>query len=128
MAKGAYPAENPIDRSIAHLEDSEGFLEDGQVEMAIQAVWNSMEEAVKAVAASRGLNLRSEASVWNYAGALAEDAGDRSPVAIAFRSASLLYADSDSYELTMGDLIAVHGNITAGIRDLLHRASPGRPR
>ena len=76
MATGADPAESSIDRCLAHLEDSEGFLEDGQVENAIQAVWNSMEEAVKAVAASRGLNLRSEASVWNYASALVEDAGD----------------------------------------------------
>ena len=122
------PEEEHINRSRSYLGDAESSLQDGQIEAAGPSLWRSMEEAVKAVAASRGLKLRSETNVWNYATALAEIMGDESQFALAFRYAYHVYVDSYGYGLALSDSPSLHEYIAAGVRELLDLAASGSVR
>ena len=82
-----------------------------------------MEEALMAVAASRRLNLRSDAGVWAYAGVLAETMDEVSPCLDAFDELSLISANPNGFDLSPRGWQPVHRKITAGVRELLDLAS-----
>lgn len=124
----ASPVKEYISRSQSYLQDAENSLQEGWVEIASQCLQRSLEEALKAVAASRGLNLRSDLNIWNYASALAESMGDDSLFAITLPAARFVYVDSYGYSLTPEEWQLFHGSIAAGVRELLDMATRGSRR
>ena len=119
----AKPVDEHITRSRTQLGDAEEFLDEGRVGKAAPLLWDSLEEALKAVAASRGLHLRSEANVSNFASALAETMGESSPFVVAFREAYFLYVDSFGYQLTVAQWQLIREHVAAGVAELLDLAS-----
>ena len=65
-----------VARTRQYLDNAYASLEQGEVEKAGEFLWGSMAQAVKAVAASRGVQLRSHGAVRDYAIVLARDNRD----------------------------------------------------
>ena len=112
-----------IELSRSYLQEASALLQAGQTPRVGHLLLNSMEEALKAVAASRGLNLRSESNTWDFATALASTMDDGSPVATAFNDAYFLYTDPYGYNLNHGQIQLLHEGIAAGVRELLDMAA-----
>ncbi len=117
-----------IDSSRSYLRDSASSLEEGRVDTAGELLWKSMEAAVKAVAASRGLSLRSESNVWNYAAVLEESMDQRGSFQAAFHGAYSLWAHDSWYGLTPEQWHLLRENIASGVEELLDLASRGSRR
>ena len=65
-------------QSIHYLENAFSFIEVGDLEKASEFLWGSMAEALKAVAASKEIWLKSHKDLRNYAMELARDLPDES--------------------------------------------------
>ncbi len=65
-----------VARSRHYLENAYVSLERGEVEKAGEFLWGSMAQAIKAVAAFKGVELRSHGAVRDFAMVLAKDNRD----------------------------------------------------
>jgi uncharacterized protein (UPF0332 family) len=78
------------DRCREYLQNSYASLEQNEVEKAGEFLWGSMAQAIKAVAASKNIELRSHAAIWEYARGLSKDLEDPA-LFDAFRNADSLH-------------------------------------
>ena len=76
-----------------------------------------------AVAASRRLDLRSDAGISGYAGVLFETMDQDSPYLAAYDELSLISANPNAYDLIPQGWEPVHVRISAGVRELLDLAA-----
>lgn len=90
-------------QSIHYYENALRFLEEGETEKAAEFLWGSVAEALKAVAATRGIVLRSHRDVREYARELAKELNDRS-IFDGFKEANSLHADFYEAGLTLDDV------------------------
>ncbi len=58
------------------LGEGEKLLKEGDIIQASEKFWNAVVQAIKAVAAQEGLELRTHAELWNYINTLAKRYGD----------------------------------------------------
>jgi len=87
-----------------HYQDNAlRFLQEGEVQKASEFFWGSMAQALKAVAASRGMELRSHGLIRQYARELARELGDES-IVDGFREADSLHSDFYEAGLTADDV------------------------
>jgi len=59
-----------------YLKEAEGFLAKGDSVQASEKLWGASAEIVKAVAAQRGLELKTHADLWNFTTKLSSELGD----------------------------------------------------
>ena len=80
------------------------FIEGGKAEKASEFLWGSMSQALKAVASSRGIRLRSHRQIRDYAAALARALRDKS-IWHAFNTAQSLHSNFYESGLLLEDVI-----------------------
>jgi uncharacterized protein (UPF0332 family) len=86
-----------------YLDNAFRFIAEGDVAKASEFLWGSMAEAVKAVAAMKGISLRSHRAIWDYANDMAKELDDPS-VFNAFRAAHSLHSNFYETELRVEDV------------------------
>jgi hypothetical protein len=86
-----------------YYENALNFLRQGETQKAAELLWGSIAEALKAVAATRGLRLRNHREIWEYARELARETSDES-MFDGFREAHALHTDFYEAELTIDDV------------------------
>ncbi len=93
-------------------------LERGEFEKASELLWGSMALAVKAVAALREIQLRSHASIWDYARQLSHELGDQE-LFDAFRDANRLHTNFYESDLTREVVLISEERIRGAVGKLL---------
>jgi len=73
-----------------YFKEAEGFLAKGDSVQAGEKLWGASAEIVKAVAAHRGLELRTHADLWEFATKLSSELGD-SEILKLFATANYLH-------------------------------------
>ena len=87
------------EQSRKYLENARKFLEEEDLDKASEFLWGAVAEAVKAVAAKRGLILRSHRELWEFIRELSTELND--PMLYEdFRTANYLH--SNFYEVELG--------------------------
>ena len=79
-------------QSIHYFENALVSMEAGDAEKAGEFLWGSMAEALKAVAASKGIQLTKHWEIGDYASKLAKEVGDKS-IYDAYGHASYLHSN-----------------------------------
>lgn len=105
-------------QSVHYLENAFGYMEAGDAEKAGEFLWGSMAEALKAVAASRGLELRKHWDIGDYARQLARELGDTS-IYDAFGHASYLHSNFYEAGLRMEEVRIFAEDIRKAVGKLL---------
>ena len=90
-------------QSEHYYENALNFLRQGETQKAAELLWGSIAEALKAVAASRGLRLRNHREIWEYARELARELSDES-IFDGFKAAHSLHSDFYEAGLTLDDV------------------------
>ena len=85
-------------QSRHYLENSRSAIDLGELEKAGEFLWGSMALALKAVAASKEIELRNHRLLWDYAREISKDLREES-IFTAFRDANSLH--SNFYETGM---------------------------
>ena len=93
-------------------------LNQGDYDKASEFLWGSVAEAVKAVAASKGIELRIHREPWNFTRELAKELGD-TRVYEVFRTASYLHTNFYEVELGPEDVLAAFDSIRTVVGQLL---------
>ena len=115
--------------SRSYLAQAANSLQHGLATEAGEALWRSISKGIKAVAVGRGLNLRSQSAIWDYADVLAAGRGNARALPLASQHAYLLY--NGAYrepELTMAYWLLVYETVAAGVTELLDTACRGAGR
>jgi len=92
-------------QSIHYLENAFSFIEVSDAEKASEFLWGSMAEALKAVAASKEIWLKSHKDLRNYAMELARNLPDES-IRHTFLHAQSLHSNFYETGLLMEDVVA----------------------
>jgi hypothetical protein len=79
-------------QSVHYLENAFKSMGAGDAEKAGEFLWGSLAEALKAVAASRGIRLKAHWEIGDYARDVAKQLGDKS-ILDAYRDASYLHSN-----------------------------------
>lgn len=106
------------DQSVRYLENAYKFISAGDAEKASEFLWGSMAEAIKAVAAIKGVTFRGHRQVRDYAENLAKELGDNSIFA-HFLHAESLHSNFYECELELGDVIRVAEEVRSTVDKLL---------
>ena len=93
-------------------------IEAGDPAKAGEFLWGSMAEALKAVAASKGIPLKSHGELRSYARELAKERKDESIFSV-FRSAESLHRNFYEFGFELEDVHMLIGEIRETIRKLL---------
>ena len=105
-------------QSVHYLENAILSMEAGNVEKASEFLWGSMAEALKAVAASRGRELRHHREIGKYARELAKQLGDEA-ISDVFGNASYLHTNFYEVELTIEEVYTYGDRIKVIVGKLL---------
>lgn len=97
-----------------YLENAGEFLRKGEVEKCSEFLWGSMAAVVKAVAISRGRELRHHRGIWEYAREMAKQ-GENERFFDAFREANSLHSNFYEAALTPADVELVAPRIREAI-------------
>lgn len=114
--------ENYAARSLRYLKNASKFMDEGNSEKAGEFLWGSMAQALKAVAASRGIFLRNHRQIWNYAEGLTKQVEDKS-IYDAFIHANYLHTNFYESELELGDVRRLADDIRITVGKLLNLIS-----
>jgi hypothetical protein len=90
-------------QSEHYYENALRFLQEGEVQKSAELLWGSVAEALKALAASGGRELRSHRDIWEYARELSRERNDES-IFDGFRAANSLHSDFYEGGLTLADV------------------------
>jgi len=90
-------------QSQHYCDNALKFLEQGDVQKAAEFLWGSIAEALKAIAASGGRQLRSHREIWEYAREVAKELNDES-IWFGFKAAHSLHSDFYEAGLTLDDV------------------------
>jgi len=115
-AKGS--VEKHRDQSIHYLENAFKFIEGGDAEKASEFLWGGMTQALKAVAASKEIKLKSHRQIWDYAKELSRSLNDKE-IFDAFLQANSLHSNFYESELTVVDVATLAEGIRPTIGKLL---------
>ena len=88
-------------QSIHYIQNAIKFLEQEEYEKACEFIWGSMAEAMKAVAQSKGIELKMHADLWKYARGISKELDDKN-IYDAFVKASALH--SNFYETNLNEV------------------------
>ena len=69
-------AKNYFDLNRRYLQEGESLLAKGDSAQASEKLWGASAEILKALAAQRGLELRTHAELWSFATKLSSELGD----------------------------------------------------
>lgn len=105
-------------QSLHYLDNAARSLRAGEAAKAGEFLWGSLAEAFKAVAASKGMQLRSHRDIGDYARRLARDLGDDS-IPSLYGAASHLHSNFYEAELRMEDVVPLVERIRGLVRMLL---------
>ena len=108
MIKGQLEARKKVSKfkkqSIHYFENALHFIEADDPEKASEFLWGSVSQALKAVAASRGIELRSHKQVRDYAMEIAKNLRDDS-IRHEFNSAQSLHSNFYESGLMLEDVV-----------------------
>ena len=85
-------------QSAHYFRNALKFIQNNETEKAGEFLWGSVAEIMKAAAASKGIELKTHAELWNYAQALAKELEDNA-VYDTFSKANALH--SNFYEIRL---------------------------
>ena len=100
------------------MENAFDFIKAGDAGKASEFLWGSIAEAVKAVAASKGIMVYSHAKLKQYAHELARELQDRS-ISDAFDRANSLHSNFYESTLELKDVYLVGEDVRATVGKLL---------
>ena len=106
-------------QSVHYFENALHFIEKGDAEKASEFLWGSMAQALKAVAASRDIQLRSHRDVRDYAMELARTLHDES-IGHAFDKAQSLHSNFYESGLMLDDVVVGAERVKAAVTKLLN--------
>jgi len=107
-----------VDQSLRYLENGLIFLNQGDYDKASEFLWGSAAQAVKAVAASKGIELKTHGQLWQFTRELAKELGDPR-VYETFRTASYLHTNFYEVELGPEEVLAAFDSIRLVVAQLL---------
>lgn len=87
-----------VEQSLRYMQNALSSLARHDYDKASEFLWGSAAQAVKAVAASRGMNLRSHGELWDFTRELSRDLAEPQ-IYEAFRTANYLH--SNFYEVKL---------------------------
>ena len=105
-------------QSIHFLENAFGSIQAGDVEKASEFLWGSFAQALKAVAATKDIKLKTHWSITDYARDLAKQQGDKS-IYDVYGHASYLHSNFYEAGLRMEDVEIYAEEIRDTVRKLL---------
>ncbi len=105
-------------QSKHYLENAYKFIDAGDVEKASEFLWGSMAQAIKAVAATKEITLKSHRQLWDYAESLSKELEDKS-IFDSFFHANSLHSNFYECELELKDIIRVAEEIRPTVNKLL---------
>jgi len=108
------------EQSLHYLANAYKFIEAGDVGKASEFLWGSMAEAVKAVAAIKGVTFRGHRQVRDYAYKLSRELDDKS-IYDHFSHAESLHSNFYECDREMGDVIMVAQEVRETVGKLLSR-------
>ena len=100
------------------MENAFKFIKVGSPEKAGEFLWGSMAQALKTVAASKGIELNTHQEIRRYARELAKRCKDES-IWNGFSQASYLHSNFYEDGLSMDEVVACAGIIRITVRKLL---------
>ena len=105
-------------QSIHYFENALTSIEAGDAEKASEFLWGSLAEAAKAVAASKGRELRHHWEIGDYARRLAKEMGDEI-ISEAYRGANDLHINYYEAGLSMEEVYTYVNRIRMTVSKLL---------
>jgi len=105
-------------QSVHYFENALKFIEAGDAEKASEFLWGSMSQALKAVAASKDIRLRSHKDIRDYAFELARTLPDDS-IRNAFNNAQSLHSNFYESGLMLEDVVVAAEDVKAAVAKLL---------
>ncbi|NQT47508.1 MAG: hypothetical protein HQ578_00880 [Chloroflexi bacterium] len=105
-------------QSVHYLENAFHFIEAGDAEKASEFLWGGMAQAIKAVAASKGIWLRSHRHLRDYALELTKELQDES-IKNTFYHAQSLHSNFYETGLLMEDVAMLAEDVRAEVAKLL---------
>ena len=111
-----------VRQSSHYLKNASRFIDAGDSAKASEFLWGSMAQALKAVAASRGIILKNHRQIWNYTESLTKELGDKS-IYDAFIHANYLHTNFYESELELRDIRRAAEDISM-VRDKLLNLIP----
>ena len=109
-------------QSVHYLENAYKFIDAGDSEKASEFLWGSMAQAIKAVAATKGVTLKSHRLLWDYAESLSKELEDKS-IFDSFFHANSLHSNFYECELELKDVIRVADDVRMTVGKLLQLIS-----
>ena len=105
-------------QSLRYLENAFGALNEGDFDKASEFLWGSVAEAIKAVAASKGVVLKSHRELWDWARELSKELNDES-IYDAFFKANSLHSNFYEVRLAPQDVLIAVNSIRDAVGKLL---------
>lgn len=105
-------------QSVHYLENAYKFIDAGDVEKASEFLWGSMAQAIKAVAATKEITLKSHRQLWDYTESLSKELDNKS-IFDSFFHANSLHSNFYECELELKDVIRVAEEIRMTVDTLL---------
>lgn len=107
-----------VDQSLRYLENGLISLNQGDYDKASEFLWGSIAQAIKAVAATRGIELKTHRELWEFTRELTKELDDPR-VYEAFRTASYLHTNFYEVELGPEEVVVASDDIRAVVGQLL---------
>lgn len=111
--------ENYINRSLHYLRNASNFIDSNNPEKASEFLWGSMAQALKALAASRGIHLKTHNQIRNYVNDLTKDLKDKE-IYDAFIKANYLHTNFYESELELKDVRLMAEDIRLAVGRLIN--------
>jgi len=105
-------------KALGYLENAHELLKAEEADKAGELLWGAFAEALKGLAARRGILLSSHGQVRNYARGLAAEMGDPS-IWDTYRDAEFLHSDFYETPLTPDDILPSAEKIREGVGKLI---------
>ena len=109
-------------QSTHYLENAFVSIEAGDIEKASEFLWGSMAQAIKAVAASKGRDLKRHWEIGEYARELAKQLEDEA-ISDVFGNASYLHSNFYEAGLTIDEVYTYGARIKTIVSNLLSMIS-----
>lgn len=110
------------DQSLHYLENALSLLSRGEAEKASELLWGSAAQAVKAVAAHKGIELRSHQALLRYVRELSRELGDEAIYRV-FHEAESLHSNFYEGKLETVDVWALAQSVRPLVSHLLSMVS-----
>ena len=111
-------------QSLTYLRNASKFVDAGDSEKASEFLWGSMAQAIKAVAAAKGVTFRKHRLLWEYAETLANELEDKS-IYDSFLHAYSLHSNFYESDLELKDVRRIAEDVKVAVGKLLSRIPKG---